>query len=320
MLDKINEINLEENISQDILYPLIQAKNPFLKLELLSKLQSFKTNKDFFTHYTNINLTSLENILNESKEKINVFTKDLTKNMSSEENEIENYLSIISNIIIINLICNNLENYINNIYTSLSDYIISILKNQKNEDIHYKLNEYLQLIENSSQKFKRKNIISFSRISTKENTNNDTPRFFEIIGDSNLSLSYEDDLNSCFNIYPKKLNSPRKSISSLSSMVFSPNKENDDSLFFSPKKKMTLLNIHPLNLNNDFFFTKEKCISLLSLCSEMFKKKIINSNEKIKFKKLIIGKDEKLLNIFNNCSHLKEKFFKQVKEYLSYDN
>ena len=52
----------------------------------------------------------------------------------------------------------------------------------------------------------------------------------------------------------------------------------------------------------------------------MFKKKIINSNEKIKFKKLIIGKDEKLLNIFNNCSHLKEKFFKQVKEYLSYNN
>ena len=83
---------------------------------------------------------------------------------------------------------------------------------------------------------------------------------------------------------------------------------------------MTLLNIHPLNLNNDFIFTKEKCISLLSLCSEMFKKKIINSNEKIKFKKLIIGKDEKLLNIFNTCSHLKEKFFKQVKGYLSYDN
>ena len=77
MLDKLNEINLEESISQDTLYPLIQPKNPSLKLELLSKLQSFKTNKDFFTHYTNINLTSLENILNESKEKINVFTKDL---------------------------------------------------------------------------------------------------------------------------------------------------------------------------------------------------------------------------------------------------
>ena len=52
----------------------------------------------------------------------------------------------------------------------------------------------------------------------------------------------------------------------------------------------------------------------------MFKKKIINANEKIKFKKLIIGKDEKLLNIYDNCSDLKDEFFKKVKEYLKYVN
>ena len=317
MLDKLNEINLEESISQDTFYPLIQPKNPSLKLEVLSKLQSFKLNKDFFAHYTNLNISSLQKILKESKEKINYFTENLIKNTISEENQIENYLSIISKVILINLICINLETYIYNIYTSLSDYIISTLKNKESEDIHYKLNEYLQLIEHSSKNFKRKNLITFSRISTKENTNNETPRFFEIIEDSNISLSYEDDLNSCLNNSQKKINSPRKSICSLASMVFSPKKENNNSPIFS-KKNITFSNL--INLNHEISFSQEKCVNLLSICYDMFKKKIINANEKIKFKKLIIGKDEKLLNIYDNCSDLKDEFFKKVKEYLKYVN
>ena len=79
MLDKINEINLNETISQEILYPLLEPKNPLFKLEILSKLQNFKTNDDFFSHYTNLNMTILKNFLKESKNKIDCFLESSKK-------------------------------------------------------------------------------------------------------------------------------------------------------------------------------------------------------------------------------------------------
>lgn len=181
MLDKIHEIILDETISQEILYPLLEPKNPLFKLEILSKLQHFKTNEDFFSHYTNLNLTIIKEFLKESKNKINFFIES-SKNIVLEENELDNYLSIVSNIIISNFFIIQLESYITNIYSQLNDYIISILKTQKNEELHYKLNEYLQLIDHTSNNYQRRNIITFSRISTKENTYinkvEETPRFF----------------------------------------------------------------------------------------------------------------------------------------------
>jgi hypothetical protein len=323
MLDKINEINLNETISQDILYPLLEPKNPLFKLEILSKLQNFKTNDDFFSHYTHFNMTLLKDILKESKNKINFFIES-TKNIVFEENEIENYLSIVSNIIITNFFINQLESYINNIYTQLNDYIISILKTQKNEELHYKLNEYLQLIDQSSNNYQRRNIITFSRISTKENTYinkvEETPRFFELNDKLNISLNYENDLNSFYNSPLKKLSSPRMSICSLASMVFSPPKEND-SHFITPKKNITFSNLN-FKVNkekSENLFTQEKCVKIFGICKEMFKKKLINSNEKLKFKKLIIGKDENILKIVDN-DFSKEKLFSKIKNYLDEQN
>ena len=323
MLDKINEINLNETISQEILYPLLEPKNPLFKLEILSKLQNFKTNDDFFSHYTHFNMTLLKDILKESKNKINFFIES-TKNIVFEENEIENYLSIVSNIIITNFFINQLESYINNIYTQLNDYIISILKINKNEEIHYKLNEYLQLIDQSSNNYQRRNIITFSRISTKENTYinkiEETPRFYGSNNELNISFSYDNEINSCFHSPQKKLSSPRMSICSLASMVFSPQNENE-SHFITPKKNITFSNLH-YNINKnkkENLFTQEKFVMIFGICNEMFKKKIINSNEKLKFKKLIIGKDENILKIVDNdCS--KEKLFRNIKNYLNKEN
>ena len=58
---------------------------------------------------------------------------------------------------------------------------------------------------------------------------------------------------------------------------------------------------------------------IFGICNEMFKKKLINSNEKLKFKKLIIGKDENILKIADNeCS--KEKLFSNIINYLNEKN
>ena len=323
MLDKIHEIILDETISQEILYPLLEPKNPLFKLEILSKLQNFKTNDDFFSHYTNLNLTIIKEFLKESKNKINFFIES-SKNIVLEENELDNYLSIVSNIIISNFFIIQLESYITNIYSQLNDYIISILKTQKNEELHYKLNEYLQLIDHTSNNYQRRNIITFSRISTKENTYinkvEETPRFFELNDKLNFSSSYDNDSNTYFISPQKTLSSPRMSICSLASMVFSPPKEND-SHFITPKKNITFSNLN-FKVNkekSENLFTQEKCVKILRICNEMFKKKLINSNEKLKFKKLIIGKDENILKIADNeCS--KEKLFSNIINYLNEKN
>ena len=321
MLDKIHEIILDETISQEILYPLLEPKNPLFKLEILSKLQHFKTNEDFFSHYTNLNLTIIKEFLKESKNKINFFIES-SKNIVLEENELDNYLSIVSNIIISNFFIIQLESYITNIYSQLNDYIISILKTQKNEELHYKLNEYLQLIDHTSNNYQRRNIITFSRISTKENTYinkvEETPRFFELNDKLNFSSSYDNDSNTYFISPQKTLSSPRMSICSLASMVFSPPNESDTQ-FITPKKNITFSNLNYNNNKSENLFTQEKCVKILRLCNEMFKKKLINSNEKLKFKKLIIGKDEKILKIVDNdCS--KEKLFRNIKNYLNKEN
>ena len=321
MLDKIHEIILDETISQEILYPLLEPKNPLFKLEILSKLQHFKTNEDFFSHYTNLNLTIIKEFLKESKNKINFFIES-SKNIVLEENELDNYLSIVSNIIISNFFIIQLESYITNIYSQLNDYIISILKTQKNEELHYKLNEYLQLIDHTSNNYQRRNIITFSRISTKENTYinkvEETPRFFELNDKLNFSSSYDNDSNTYFISPQKTLSSPRMSICSLASMVFSPPNESDTQ-FITPKKNITFSNLNYNNNKSENLFTQEKCVKILRICNEMFKKKLINSNEKLKFKKLIIGKDEKILKIVDNdCS--KEKLFRNIKNYLNKEN
>ena len=321
MLDKIHEIILDETISQEILYPLLEPKNSLFKLEILSKLQNFKTNDDFFSHYTNLNLTIIKEFLKESKNKINFFIES-SKNIVLEENELDNYLSIVSNIIISNFFIIQLESYITNIYSQLNDYIISILKTQKNEELHYKLNEYLQLIDHTSNNYQRRNIITFSRISTKENTYinkvEETPRFFELNDKLNFSSSYDNDSNTYFISPQKTLSSPRMSICSLASMVFSPPNESDTQ-FITPKKNITFSNLNYNNNKSENLFTQEKCVKILRICNEMFKKKLINSNEKLKFKKLIIGKDEKILKIVDNdCS--KEKLFRNIKNYLNKEN
>ena len=45
-----------------------------------------------------------------------------------------------------NILYLRIDTYINNIYIQLKDFIHSTLKELQNNDIHYKLNEYLQLI------------------------------------------------------------------------------------------------------------------------------------------------------------------------------
>ncbi len=60
-------------------------------------------------------------------------------------------------------------------------------------------------------------------------------------------------------------------------------------------------------------------VNLLHMSNEMFKKKIINSNEKIKLKELIICNDQRLISLCK-CSTDREINFIKIKHFLSEKN
>ena len=366
MLDKINEINFQENINFENLIPLFKSNNPSLELDLLSTIGKFKTYKDFFSNYSHFSLTFLENFIKESNDKINIFTDILTKNNCQNQNENELYITIITNIILLNYLFLKLNAYLNNIYTQLKDYIHITLKESKSNDLHYKLNEYLKIIEQSSDYLNRKESITLSRLSTKDETlssninasfrpqeyinlpspnlndiiyidasysprsnSNDTPRPSErsieiSIPSNNVSPKSNEVGTPCFNKSGKNYMSPEQNRpKSRFAKVFFPQGKNNELTpvmngSISTKNVIsfsTLMNDNTTDLNSKI--SKEKpLVSLLAICNEMFKKKIIDFQEKCQLKKLIIGKDNEILNIFDKCED-KNILFIQIKEYLA---
>ena len=352
MLEKINEMNFEDIISEENIYPLFKINNPSFETEFQSIIQKYKTYNDFFSHYCHFSLTFLENFIIESNGKINIFTELLTKNNLLENNVNESYISIITNIILLNYLYLRLNSLINNLYTQLSDYIHSILKEVNSNEIYYKLNEYLQLIQSTSNFNQRKDTINLSRLSTKQQTGSFRPQEFrdiitqkttnEILNVDDLKSEKNKNKNNltidiynnvlkndvdtpCFNKMGKKCNSPQqKRPKSRFLKEFSDENKNENNeltpIMINSSNNIvsftSLIVDNNVNENDDNYFSKDKpLVSLLGVCNIMFKNNLINFNEKCQLKKLIIGKDEKLFDIFEKCNE-KENLFSQIKEYL----
>ena len=327
MLDKINEMNFEDKISEENIYPLFKINNPSFETEFQSIIQKYKTYNDFFSHYCHFSLTFLENFIIESNGKINIFTELLTKNNLLENNENESYISIITNIILLNYLYLRLNSLINNLYTQLSDYIHSILKEVNSNEIYYKLNEYLQLIQSTSNFNQRKDTINLSRLSTKQQTGSFRPQEFRdiITQKTTNEILNVDDLKSEKNKNKNNLTIPQqKRPKSRFLKEFSDENKNENNeltpIMINSSNNIvsftSLIVDNNVNENDDNYFSKDKpLVSLLGVCNIMFKNNLINFNEKKKLKKLIIGKDEKLFDIFKKCNE-KENLFSQIKEYL----
>ena len=352
MLNKINEINLEDNIIYDNLFPLFKSNNPYIDNEFHLRIEKYKTYKDFFTNYSHFSITFLDNFLTEANGKINIFTELLTKNEFAKKNENDMYYTIISNIILMNFLYLRLNTYINNIYVQLRDFIHIILYQSKNNDVHYKLNEYLQLINQSPDFFHRKDKMTLTRSSTKDDTASFRPQEFMNIITQKITPDIKIELNEtpknsnndydktnviqidtfgksdvdtpCFHKEQKRYNSPeQKRPKSRFTSVFSPKRKNtSDSIPNATQNNSSKSIVSFTSLINDnnneinIKISKDKpLVSLLAICSEMFKKNIISFEEKCQLKKLIIDKDKTIFSIFEKSSE-KEYLYEEIKNYL----
>ena len=341
MLNKINEINFEDLISYENLFPLFKTNNPYIDIEFQSRIEKYKTYIEFFANYSNFDITFLDNFLTESNGKINIFSELLTKNDFPEKNENDIYFTIIINVILMNILYLRINSYINNIYIQLKDFIHSTLKELQNNDIHYKLNEYLQLINESPEFFKRKDIMTSIRFSSKNDTASFRPREFmniitqkkntEIeIGENNSPKKSNNNIILIDNFlknddetpsFHKEYNSPEQKRKSFILESFSPKRKNISDIIpnihNSSENIISFTRLINKNNKNDIKIYKDKnpLVSLLGICSEMFKKNIINFEEKCQFKKLIIDKEQYIFDIFEQCDE-KNCLFEKIKNYL----
>ena len=318
-MDKIESLNINSEINQNFLFSLLKSCNSLTNLGIISKIRQFTQTNEFFSHYTNINAKNFDLFINKFLKKSNIFIKKISCIKEFEKFRIESdkYISFISTIIIlyymeiklqkiINLISQKINKIISYCNSSLNDF------NELQEKI-YQLTETLNIKSN------------YSRISTKHNTlllENDilTPKFIEFQDKeedintlkSNLFLSF---VNKNENNKRNQLKR-RDSYTSFSNLTFSSLKEESNST-----KKIN--NSKPKKKNHIRATSVEKMsfpyVNLLHLSNEMFKKKIINSNEKIKLKELIISNDPRLISLCK-CSTDRENNFFKIKKFLSEKN
>ena len=311
-MDTIENLNLNSEIDQNLLFSLLKSKNSLTNLGIISKIRQFSQTNDFFTHYTNINAKSFDLFLNKSLKKSLFYIKKISTLKSDK------YIAITSSVILLY--------YILLKYQKLTDLISSKIQkiiSNTNSYItdHDSLKEKINLISKNLNLNYRSN---YSRISTKHNTylsninfldDVPTPKFFEFENEEknnnqkDLYLSFGIDDNIIENKNPKR----RDSFTSFSNMTFSNNEE-------KTKIKNKTENYKNRKVKHNRTCSVDKMcvpyINLLSLSNEMYKKKIINNKEKLKLKELIIGNDQRLMSLYK-CSTNRENEFYTIKKYLT---
>lgn len=320
-MDTIENLNLNSEIDQNLIFSLLKSKNSLTNLGIISKIRQFSQTNDFFTYYTNINTKSFDLFLNKSLKKSLFYIKKISalKDLFKFRIESDKYISITSSVVllfyillkyqrIINIISSKIQKIISNTNSNLTDY--DSLKEKinlisKNLNLNYSSN--------------------YSRNSTKHNTylsninfldDVPTPKFFEF--ESEEKNNNQKDLYLSFGIdndIIENNNSKRKdSFTSFSNISFSNIKEEN------PKIKKKIENYQNRSVKHNRTCSVDKMcvpyVNLLCLSNEMYKKKMINFNEKLMLKELIIGNDQRLISLYK-CSTNRENEFYTIKKYLT---
>ena len=327
----ISEINLQDNFPSIKLYHLFQTSSKEKNNEILKIFKKYPNSQNFFSYYTQSNITNILYILNEFQNNLtSIFS--IPKNYESLSN-IEQYITSLSKVILLlNLISKN-EKIINSLLTSAKKFVLktninekSILKKYINYVKNFQITEPIEIKKTKTQRLKR----DLSRKSTKENTNNNiqylnnTPKFKEI---NHIRNNSNDE---------KTLAERKNSIISFANMVIINEPQLNNirkikrnktyySMIKKPKRKINIKedNSH-LSCPNIKIFDKTKmCSDLLEIVNQLYKNCIINSEEKIRIKQLILSKNKKIEEIYfrvYNDNNMKEniigKFFIEFKKIL----
>ena len=312
VLDTNGEMNRKE------IYSLLKTNSKKLNSEISKKIKSFNKIDDFFNHYSN--QTSLFEILN--KVKFN-YSKNYDEIFSSFNSNIEQYISCFTQIIISVELILKTQGILNKIFSSSKQYLSKLktekkIENISQENLFFFIENFLDIsASKTSRNYSPSSpILKFDSFGS---TNNDLIYLQKFISDQCLKLSPDDDFENTLKIFYNESCTPifgSKSVKNLENYQ----KENCQNIRIRKSPSLTLSGekeINSFNYNVDSKDKKNNSISkndeynnnnanikkyenLLEMINNIYKKCIINSEEKIKLKLLVIAKSKKLENLYYN--------------------
>ena len=351
MKDKVNSIDMNGKLDHEKIYNLFRTYSSKTNNQISEKIDVFKQNIDFFRFYSNKDIKNLFYIF-ELK-----FPENDDEYFSSFKTDIEQYIYCISQIILSIKLFLKIQNILKKIVINAENHLSTLkfknkLENYNQVDLFLYLESLLKISEKDpkfnsnvstilindiptfedtpknslSLIFSNENKInSFSKIQIEPiiHENPLTPRFESESGEENFENQEAKNLESSIENNPPV---NKESLLTLSKYVFvekpftphnlesnliMPQSENIDKI----KKKRYIFSGNDMIIKN---FKKNHYRNLLVMINKIYKKGIINSEEKLKLKQLIIEKSKKIeyfyYNIYKKSKNDKNKLITEVKK------
>ena len=321
ILERKGEIKRKE------IYGLLKTNSHQINFEISKKIKSFNKIDDFFNHYSN--QTSLFELLN----KVELHSsKDYDKLFSTFESNIEQYISCFSQLIISIKLILKTQEILNKIYLSSKQYLSKLKIENQIENI-FQENLFF-FIENLLDFSLIKKSWSFSNASTTLNfdscdsINNNLSYNQKFINEQDFKFFSNDDFGETLKIINEESDTPKfgLKLDKSSDNFTKKNPQNihiqkDSSFSFSDEKQINSLKASKVTdkdkRNNSIakkvkyynISNEQKYENLLEMINDIYRKGIVNSQEKIRLKQLVIAKSKKLESLYYNI--YKKKLFDQ---------
>ena len=306
------------------IYSLLKTNSKKLNSEIIKKIKSFNKIDDFFNHYSN--KTSLFELLN--KVEFNS-SKNYDETFSSFNSNIEKYISCFTQIIISIELILKTQGLLNKIFLSSKQYLSQLKSEKKIENISQ--DNLFFLIENlldiSGTKTSKNYSLSspILKFDSFDSINNNLLYLQNFISDQCLKLFSNDDFGKSVKILNYEPCTPMFGSKS-DNNVKNYEKEYCENIRLKKNQSFTLSGEQKINSldNKDIVqdkreddlisknvecnnsMNKKNFKNLLEMINNMYRKCIINSEEKIKLKQLVISKSKKIENLYYNT--YKNKF------------
>ena len=302
------------------IYKLLKTNSQKINSEISKKIKSFNKIDDFIDHYSN--KTPLLEFLNCMEFNS---SKNYGKIFSSFDSNIEQYISCLIQINIAIKLIFKLQEILNKIFISSKKYLLKLKLEQRIESVSQK--NLFSFIKKLLNIHRTKTLRKFSNSSSILNKNT------SVSVDDNLVYSQKFISNQTLN--PFSNNDFGKTLKLLSEEPLTPKfgsnshkntentkKENYQKICIKKDSSFTLAGEEEINSfkdnksliksktkNSIIIFNdknEKKYENLLEMINDVYKKGIINSEEKIILKQLVIAKSKKLENLYYNI--YKNKF------------
>ena len=296
------------------IYNLLKTNSKKINSELSKKIKTFKKVDDFFNYYSN--KTYLLKLLHKIEF---ISSKNYDELFSSFNSNIEQYIFCYTQIIIsIRLILKE-EELLNKIFLSSKKYLLKLKIEQQIENISQEnlffFTENLLDISGTQAARSGSNSPSLVRFDSCDAINN-SPHHQKSLNDQILKSFSSNDIGKNIKLLNEEPCTP--TFASNSDKKFENcKKENCKNIYIRKDSALTLsgeLESNPLDKivendkQNNFIGKKfefnntneKKYINLLEMINNIYRKNIINSEEKIRLKQLVIARSKKLENLYNN--------------------